>query len=594
MKLKGLLLIGFSAGLLGFGQMTTVEANVPWLNISDKSVPRTDVVDISSHNGTISVNQFKSMKSYGVKGVMVKLTEATSYRNPYAYSQVANARAAGLIVGGYHYSWYTSTSSARAEGQYFAQFARELGLPTNAPMADDLEESQIASQNSGGRVNANVQAFKAGVQSMGYTNPVLYTGQYYIDQTGLNANAYGKKKMWMAAYPFTPSKNNLWHTDYGMWQFSSNMHFPGISGAFDANIDYSGMITRKPAGKVVKPTNVGKYYTFNQTKRNDGMYSTAPYGYGDAVFSRRAPKDGSVVWVEKQEKASNGVVWYLANVNGEMLWFDSKAGTIRNASEESRIAVNAPFEFNQKNRKDALYISGPYGYAGSTYVSRPTHGVKVLINEKFTRDGVTWFRGSVNGKSVWFDARATIPMQLKTTPVNKYVKFEQENRNDGLYLHTPYGEFGNKFIGRAPKDGSVVWISKQFVNASGVVWYNAEVNGQSVWFDAKAVQASSVAEMSIQEVNLDYVFYQTNRNDSLYATAPYGFANTKYAGKAVNGTEVHVSKKFTKDGVTWMYGSVNGQNVWFDGKAVTVAPLKTNALKKYVKFEQKTEMTRFT
>ena len=46
-------------------------------------------IDISSHNGIISVAEFNSLKQQGIQGVVVKLTEGTSYINPYASSQIA-------------------------------------------------------------------------------------------------------------------------------------------------------------------------------------------------------------------------------------------------------------------------------------------------------------------------------------------------------------------------------------------------------------------------------------------------------------------------------------------------------------------------
>ncbi|MHC0371091.1 GH25 family lysozyme [Enterococcus faecalis] len=45
--------------------------------------PRVDFIDISSHNGEISVEQFQKMKNMGIKGVVVKLTEGTTYKNPF-------------------------------------------------------------------------------------------------------------------------------------------------------------------------------------------------------------------------------------------------------------------------------------------------------------------------------------------------------------------------------------------------------------------------------------------------------------------------------------------------------------------------------
>ncbi len=90
-------------------------SSVPYISAGDPSTPKQDFIDISSHNGEITVEQFKLIKSYGVSAVVVKLTEATSYRNPLAASQIANAKAAGLIVHAYHYSWFTTEAQAKAE-----------------------------------------------------------------------------------------------------------------------------------------------------------------------------------------------------------------------------------------------------------------------------------------------------------------------------------------------------------------------------------------------------------------------------------------------------------------------------------------------
>lgn len=582
MKLKNLLLLGVSAGLVGLAQTQTAKADVPWLNITDKSVPRTDVVDISSHNGAISVNEFKIMKSYGVKGVMVKLTEATSYRNPYAASQITNAKAAGLTVGGYHYSWYTSPATARAEGQYFAQFAKELGLATNAPMADDLEEAQISADNANGRVNANVQAFRAGVASMGYTNNLLYTGQYYVNQTGLDANAYGKKKMWMASYPFTPSKDNLWHTDYGMWQFSSNMHFPNVGGTFDANIDYAGMITGSmaPSAKTtVTPTAVKKHFTFDQTSRSDGMYLNAPYRYTGSKSAGRVPKTG-VVWVEKQEVSSTGTVWYYANVNGQYVWFDSKAGSILNVSSENTTAMNDLYVFNQTKAVDYLYTSAPYGYAGSVHYGDIKNGVQVKVEKQVTRGGTTWFYGTVNGQKMWFNSRAVTPVVLKTTPIEKYFTTNQSVRKDTMMENNPNGYANAKNIGTVPHNINI-WVEKQAVSYTGTVWYYGKVNGKGVWFDAKAGSILKVSDRKLDEMNLGYQFDQTTRKDGMALNAPYGFQDAQHVSAVPHGQVVHVKQKMENYGTTWFYGAVNGQNVWFNAKAVKPAVVNTTPVQKY-------------
>ena len=74
------------------------------LSIADPTLPRSNFIDVSSHNGVPTVDEFRIIRSYGVTGVSVKLTEGTSYQNPYAKDQIKNAKEAGLVVSAYHYS----------------------------------------------------------------------------------------------------------------------------------------------------------------------------------------------------------------------------------------------------------------------------------------------------------------------------------------------------------------------------------------------------------------------------------------------------------------------------------------------------------
>lgn len=237
-------LICFLSGFIAVGRVQALE--VPGIEAGKPGFPRMDVVDVSSHQGELSTSDFKIMKSYGVKGVIVKLTESTSYRNPKAKSQINNAKAAGLEVGVYHYSWYTTPKVAQAEAEYFIKFAKELGLSSNTLVIDDLEDG---STKSGENVTANATAFNKQLKDLGYTNTALYTGPSYINETKLNTSFIGDSRVWIAAYPYYPSSNDLWYSNsdskrkkYGMWQWNDRVSFPGINEKkFDVSIDYAGL-----------------------------------------------------------------------------------------------------------------------------------------------------------------------------------------------------------------------------------------------------------------------------------------------------------------------------------------------------------------
>ncbi|MDT2754591.1 GH25 family lysozyme [Enterococcus pseudoavium] len=214
-------------------------ASIPSVLASNKNTPTKSFVDISSHNGTLSVSDFSNMKKYGVSGVVVKLTEATSYRNPYAASQVKNAKAAGLKVSAYHYSWFTTDSQARAEADYFASFARSVGLDNSAVMVNDIEEPQIAGK---GNHTANSVAFENRLKQLGFQSVRHYSSLSWFNNL-INTNTIGKQKLWVAAYPYTLTNKN-YYTDYSSWQWSSRLRFPEIANKeFDISADYNSSFT---------------------------------------------------------------------------------------------------------------------------------------------------------------------------------------------------------------------------------------------------------------------------------------------------------------------------------------------------------------
>ncbi|MED4271984.1 GH25 family lysozyme [Weissella confusa] len=122
MKMQASLLALITAvgvtGLINMsGQNSAIHADddIPEITAGQGGIPRTDVVDVASYQGNISVDMYQTMKRYGVKGVIVKVSEGTSYVNPSAKVQIENAHAAGLNVGVYHFSRYSNVDDARRE-----------------------------------------------------------------------------------------------------------------------------------------------------------------------------------------------------------------------------------------------------------------------------------------------------------------------------------------------------------------------------------------------------------------------------------------------------------------------------------------------
>jgi GH25 family lysozyme M1 (1,4-beta-N-acetylmuramidase) len=277
----------------------------PYASITDQSLPRTDFIDVSSWNGNITVDMYRKIKSYGVTGVVVKLTEGTTYRNPYAPSQIANAKAAGLKVSVYHFARYRNASEAQAEAAYFARFARELGLPSSTVMVNDIEAAEI-------KANAtdNSLSFYFATHANGYGTMIHYSSASWFSEGTLSMSRLGgATSVWVAQYPYTPSKNNLLHTNCAAWQWASTMTFPGVNApiSFDVSIDYTNRfssrsslptdMTYKPGDKVLFGDWDGDGKDTVAIKRGDTFYfkNNLSGGQADIVLKYGNPTDDAIV-----------------------------------------------------------------------------------------------------------------------------------------------------------------------------------------------------------------------------------------------------------------------------------------------------------
>lgn len=311
----------------------------------DKGRPRWDFIDVSSHNGPISVSDYEKMKAAGVKGVCVKLTEATNYRNPYAKTQVVNAQKAGLQVSTYHFSHFASKAQAEAEADYYAAYAKELGLPKSTVMVNDFEcaahgEFHNAASNS-------VYFAKRLILHYGYEAVLHYASASVFNQY-LTPSIIGETSMWVAGYPYTPSADHLQYTNRAAWQWTDNMHFNGVvnnetggGNTFDASIDYTGFFTRD-FEKEEKPE-FHIYNRYGTVMRDD-----------QTVYSDFAPykKRGSTAALYHNTYRIKGYYDY----RGERYY------TLYDKNNKWQGYVNKKFiKENDKSQGGAISLSGQYG-----------------------------------------------------------------------------------------------------------------------------------------------------------------------------------------------------------------------------------------
>ena len=279
-----------------------------------KVQPKT-FIDVSSHNGDISVDDYRALARQGVGGVVVKLTEDTWYNNPKAPSQVRNAQIAGLQVSTYHFSRYTTEEEARAEARFYIQAAQKLNLPKSTVMVNDFEDSKMLPN-----INRNTQAWVNEMRKHGYNNLMFYTSASWLDENNLgyrgpvSTSQFGIENFWVAQYPSTTltatsAKNMRYNAKTGAWQFSATDNLLPGKHVFDHSVDYTGRFTANASAEVDN-TQGDLSGTISIVNNNPTL------GSFDVVISNvKAPNGVETVSVPiwSEINGQDDIIWYTAN-----------------------------------------------------------------------------------------------------------------------------------------------------------------------------------------------------------------------------------------------------------------------------------------
>ncbi len=279
-----------------------------------KVQPKT-FIDVSSHNGDISVDDYRALARQGVGGVVVKLTEDTWYNNPKAPSQVRNAQIAGLQVSTYHFSRYTTEEEARAEARFYIQAAQKLNLPKSTVMVNDFEDSNMLPN-----INRNTQAWVNEMRKHGYNNLMFYTSASWLDENNIgyrgpvSTSQFGIENFWVAQYPSatltaTSAKNMRYNAKTGAWQFSATANLLPGRHVFDHSIDYTGRFTAN-ASVEADPTQGDLSGVISIVNNNPTL------GSFDVVISNvKAPNGVETVSVPiwSEINGQDDIIWYTAN-----------------------------------------------------------------------------------------------------------------------------------------------------------------------------------------------------------------------------------------------------------------------------------------
>lgn len=184
------------------------------------------IIDVSKHNGDID---WTKVKADGVEGVIIRAGygKHISQKDPCFEANYSEAKAVGLSVGAYWYSYAVTVAEAKLEAITFLEVIK--GKKFDLPVYFDIEEQKQVELGKA-LCTAIISAFCAEVEKSGY-----FTGIYSFDSffaTNIDKAVADKYTCWIARIGGSPNHK------HDMWQYSWKERINGIKGDVDANHCY--------------------------------------------------------------------------------------------------------------------------------------------------------------------------------------------------------------------------------------------------------------------------------------------------------------------------------------------------------------------
>ena len=205
-------------------------------------------IDVSRYQGAIDWAQ---VAAAGYKGAMLKTVSTNHklskradglYIDPAFETNYRNAKAAGLDVGVYYYTYATSEAMADAELSMLADALR--GKTLEMPVAVDLEDNKFRVLGKQALTDLTAYALKK-VEDMGFYAQLYTYTSFAKTRLYMGGAALSPYDVWLADY--TGKTPNVTFA-YNAHQHTSKGSVPGISGNVDLNVttlNYPRIICKK-------------------------------------------------------------------------------------------------------------------------------------------------------------------------------------------------------------------------------------------------------------------------------------------------------------------------------------------------------------
>lgn len=196
-------------------------------------------IDVSSHQGKIDWNK---VKAAGIQFAILRAGygKSISQKDSCFEANYSGAKAAGIPVGVYWYSYAKTPEEARLEADVFLDVIRNKQF--EYPVYYDVEEPTVLALGKD-KVSAIIRAFLEEVESSGY-----WVGLYMSAsplKTLVEDTIKNRYSVWVAHIDVD---SPAYSGNYGIWQYSWKGKVDGITGDVDLDycyVDYPAKIKEK-------------------------------------------------------------------------------------------------------------------------------------------------------------------------------------------------------------------------------------------------------------------------------------------------------------------------------------------------------------
>ncbi|MDR1628381.1 MAG: LysM peptidoglycan-binding domain-containing protein [Oscillospiraceae bacterium] len=254
-------------------------------------------IDVSKWQGTID---WKKVKDNGVEFAIIR--EGYGKKSPTQIDKqfktnYEGAKAAGIPVGVYHYSYADSVEDARLEAEFCLENIR--GMQLEYPVCFDIEDKEQLKLNNRQRTDI-VKAFCEEIEKAGYY-AMFYCNLSWLNNYLLKTELLSKYDLWLAQWNVPSPAINC-----GIWQNRETGLVIGISGNTDINVSY------KDYPAIMKSMGLNGF-------KSDGFsasQSPAPPAATATEYTTYTVVKGDSLWSIAGKQMGNGTLWErIKNIN---------------------------------------------------------------------------------------------------------------------------------------------------------------------------------------------------------------------------------------------------------------------------------------